>query len=331
MDADNQPIHERRISKLSGWARKLKQLDNRVATVGPNHPALATSCTHGPATKNAMSAPLGVQTSPCRTLDASTINPLALFTQQACAAVTTEPFGPVILNLEEALVNESKAKALSDESVSSEMSTNKAGDDNPNKGITSTGGVEQPFAPLPDDYSFTYSATGDKPPGDDDDELDEPVDLCDEEVSKFTFIERLAHYMDGHKISNRNRKAVELAIFAEAGTYVRGLDPMKRPKQEDAFMRKYMQIITSIEDDQFENDDVREAMLLNYKGSKKGGSFTGATVYRKQETEINNIRKFAAKFPGVNNPSQLPSGSTQVRDMKKPYIIRLWKMKHPVS
>ena len=272
-----------------------------------------------------------MRTSPRRALDASTINPLALFTQQACEAVTTEPFGPVILNLEEALVNESNAKASSDESVSSEMSTSKAGDDNPNKGITSTEGGEQPFAPLPDDYSFTYSATGDKPPGDDDDELDEPVDLCDEEVSKFTFIERLAHYMDGHKISNRNRKAVELAIFAEAGTYVRGLDPMKRPKQEDAFMRKYMQIITSIEDDQFENDDVREAMLLNYKGSKKGGSFTGATVYRKQETEINNIRKFAAKFPGVNNPSQLPSGSTQVRDMKKPYIIRLWKMKHPVS
>jgi hypothetical protein len=284
----------------------------------------------GPATKNAMSAPLGVHTSPCRTSDASTINPLALFTQQACAAGTTVPICPVILNLEEDLVSASKAKALSDNSVSSEMSSNKAGDDNPNKGITLTG-VEQPFVPLPDDYSFTYSATGDKPPGDDDDELDKPVDLCDEEVGKYTFIERLAHYMDGHKVSNRNRKAVELAIFAEAGTYVRGLDLMKRPKQEDAFMHKYMQIITSIEDEQFENDNMREAMLLNYKGSKKGGSFTGATVYCKQETEINNIQKFAANFPGVINPSQLPSGSTQVRDMKKPFIIRLWKMKHPVS
>ncbi len=30
-------------------------------------------------------------------------------------------------------------------------------------------------------------------------------------------------------------------------------------------------------------------MLLNYKSSKKGGSFTGATVYRKQETEINSL------------------------------------------
>jgi hypothetical protein len=239
MDADNQPIHERRISKLSGRARKLKQLDNCVAIVGPNHPALAASRTRGSATKNAMSAPLSVRTSPCHTLDASTINPLALFTQQTCAAGTTVPIGPVILNLEEALINASKAKASSDNSVSSEMSSNKAGDDNPNKRIT-LAGVEQPFAPLPDDYSFTYSATCDKPMGDNQDELNKPVDLCDEEVPKFTFIKRLAHYMDGHKISNCNRKAVELAIFAEAGTYVRGLDPMKRPTQEDAFMRKYM-------------------------------------------------------------------------------------------
>jgi hypothetical protein len=134
-------------------------------------------------------------------------------------------------------------------------------------------GVEHPFVPLPDDYLFTYSATDDKPPGDDDDKLDKPVDLCVKEVSEFTFLERLAHYMDGHKTSNCNRKAVELAIFAEAGIYVRGLDPMKRVKQEDAFMRKYMQRITSIEDKQFENDNVCEAMLLNYKGSKKWGKF----------------------------------------------------------
>ncbi len=139
MDADNQPIHERRISKLSGRARKLKQLDNCVATVGPNHPALAASRMRRPAMKNAMSAPLGVRTSPRRTSDASTINPLALFTQQACAAGTTVPICPVILNLQDALVNASKANASSDDSVSSETSSNKAGDDNPNKGITLTG------------------------------------------------------------------------------------------------------------------------------------------------------------------------------------------------
>jgi hypothetical protein len=109
MDADNQPIHKRRISKLSGRARKLKQLerdkDNRVATVGPNHPALAVSCMRGPTMKNAMSAPLGVRTSPRRTQDASAINHLALFAQQARAAGMTVPIDPVILNLDEALVN----------------------------------------------------------------------------------------------------------------------------------------------------------------------------------------------------------------------------------
>jgi hypothetical protein len=189
--------------------------------------------------KNAMSAPLGVRTSTPHTQDARAINLFAIFTQQAHAAGTTVPTDPLILNLDEALVNASKDKALSDDSVSSETSLNKARDHNPNKGITLTG-VEQTFVPLPDDYLFTYFATDDKPPGDDNDELNKPIDLCDEEVSKFTFLERLAHYMDGHKISNSNRKAVELAIFTKAGTYVRGLDPMKRVKQEDAFMRKYM-------------------------------------------------------------------------------------------
>ena len=46
--------------------------------------------------------------------------------------------------------------------------------------------------------------------------------------------------------------------------------------------------------------------------------------------ETNNIHIFAAKILGVGDMSKLPSGSTQVRDMMKPYIIRIWKLKHPV-
>ena len=149
-------------------------------------------------------------------------------------------------------------------------------------------------------------------------------------MSKFNFFEHLAHYLDGSCISNRNRKAVKLAILAEAGTYVRGLDPMKRAKQEDIFMRKYLHIVNNFEDELFKNKPVRDTMRTNYKGAKKKGGVTSATVYWKQETEINNIRKFAAKFPGVGNMSKLPSGSTQVRDMMKPYIIWLWTSKHPV-
>ena len=72
-------------------------------------------------------------------------------------------------------------------------------------------------------------------------------------------------------------------------------------------------------------------MLLYYKGAKGGGGFTGATVYWKQETEINNIHKFVDKFLGDGDMSKLPSGLTQVRDMMKLYVIWLWKIKHPVS
>ena len=64
---------------------------------------------------------------------------------------------------------------------------------------------------------------------------------------------------------------------------------------------------------------------------KEGGGVTAATVYRKHKTKINNIRKFAAKFLGVGDMPKLSSGSTQVRDMKKQYIIRFLKIKHLVS
>jgi hypothetical protein len=37
---------------------------------------------------------------------------------------------------------------------------------------------------------------------------------------------------------------------------------------------------------------------------------------------MKDIRKFAAKFPGFNNPSDLPSGSTQLSNMKRPVIVK---------
>ncbi len=105
-----------------------------------------------------------------------------------------------------------------------------------------------------------------------DDDLEESInDLTDAQVSKFNFCEHLAHYLDGSCISNCNRKAVKLAILAEAGTYVRGLDPMKRAKQEDIFMRKYLHIVNNIEDELFKNKPVQDAMRSNCKGAKKRG------------------------------------------------------------
>ena len=72
------------------------------------------------------------------------------------------------------------------------------------------------YPPLPDNFMFNCSATRG---GDDvlhdhfDDDLEVPInDLTDAQVCKFNFCECLAHYLNGSCISNRNHKAVKLAI-----------------------------------------------------------------------------------------------------------------------
>ena len=55
----------------------------------------------------------------------------------------------------------------------------------------------------------------------------------------------------------------------------------------------------------------------------------GGTLWRKYENELNEVRNFALKFPGVGNLSRLPSGTTQLQQMKRPLIIKLWKEKYP--
>ena len=57
----------------------------------------------------------------------------------------------------------------------------------------------------------------------------------------------------------------------------------------------------------------------------------GGTLWRKYENELNEVRKFALKFPGVGNLSRLPSGTTQLQQMKRPLIIKLWKEKYPAE
>jgi hypothetical protein len=56
-----------------------------------------------------------------------------------------------------------------------------------------------------------------------------------------------------------------------------------------------MQIINKIEYIQFEDESLWAGMLAGYKGTKK--SLIGATLLRKLEFEMKDIRKFVAKFP----------------------------------
>jgi hypothetical protein len=74
----------------------------------------------------------------------------------------------------------------------------------------------------------------------------------DSEASKYSFLDRLEHYMERALISEGNRKAVELVIMIEAGTTVREMDPMKKETKEKAFLNSYVSIIQEIPDERFD-------------------------------------------------------------------------------
>jgi len=58
----------------------------------------------------------------------------------------------------------------------------------------------------------------------------------------------------------------------------------------------------------------------------------GGMLWRKYENELNEVRNFALKFPGVGNLSRLPtSGTAQLQQMKCALIIKLWKEIYPAE
>jgi len=145
-----------------------------------------------------------------------------------------------------------------------------------------------------------------------------PESPPDNEVSKYSFFARLMHYMDGNKISEANRAAVKVCISVEAGAAVRSMDPMKKEKKKKVFFNKYMGILDKIDDDQFENDSIREAMRHRYKKAKLDNNAT--RLWRKYESDLTELRNFAKKLPGVRSLLELPSGSNQLRHMKMPLV-----------
>ena len=150
----------------------------------------------------------------------------------------------------------------------------------------------------------------------------------DNEVSKYSFFERLKHYMEGNQITEGNRSSVELCILVEAGAAVRGMDPMKKVKKETVFFNKYMATLDEIEDSMFSQTNLHECMRLRYKNAKKEN--TGTSLWRKYEAELTQLRNFSKKIPGVGGLSEFPSGSNQLRHMKLPLVEALWREKHPV-
>ena len=73
---------------------------------------------------------------------------------------------------------------------------------------------------------------GEEEGGGEDDDIDFPNtddadSVPDAEVNKYSFLERLRHYMDGNKISDTNRKCVEWTILFKVGNLVHQMGTMR--------------------------------------------------------------------------------------------------------
>jgi len=55
-----------------------------------------------------------------------------------------------------------------------------------------------------------------------------------------------------------------------------------------------------------------------------------SNLLRKSEAEIAALRKFAYNFLGFRNLSQLPSGTAQLQQLRKPAVAKLWAQQNPV-
>ncbi len=159
--------------------------------------------------------------------------------------------------------------------------------------------------------------------------VDDPSTPTDKEVSRYSFFERLKHYLEGNRINEGNRASVGLCIFVEAGAVVCGMDPMKKEKKERFYFQKYMSILDENEDDLFVGEGICINMRRKYKNAKKEN--TGQSLWRKYKAELTELWNFAKKIPGVGSLSALPSGSNQLRHMKMPQVEALWREKNPVE
>jgi hypothetical protein len=182
-------------------------------------------------------------------------------------------------------------------------------------------GVKTSGMSSPDDSSQDSSSVGSDggfgsrnlsfSPGEEDDD-DFEGEKTDQEVSKYSFYDRLEHYMERELIKEENRKSVELAIMVEAGANVREMGVMTKEIRANWFHSEYISIIAEIPDTRFEDDSLRASMQHRFKGLRKG-EMTAENLLRKYESELTTLRRFAYKFPGVGNLSKLPSGTAQLQ------------------
>jgi hypothetical protein len=103
--------------------------------------------------------------------------------------------------------------------------------------------------------------------GEEDDD-DFEGEKTDQEVSKYSFYDRLDHYMEHELIKEENCKSVKLAIMVEAGANVREMGVMTKELRANRFHSEYVSIIADIPDLRFGDDSLRASMQHRFKGMR---------------------------------------------------------------
>jgi hypothetical protein len=249
------PPHPRRISKLS---RKYCLVKHRlrqesimpVIPVNQNHPAASAARKRTPPSA-------AVRESPPRAAKDRANN--ALMQHGGASASVATDAGEKTDAAENAAGLASSALSVSTATfLAAAAGRSNDSSDSEDSDMIGGGADIPPGSPSGDNYEFSEY------PADDDDDADDNDMPTDAEASRFTFLERLEHYMERVQISEDNRKAVELAIMVEAGTTIWEIDPMKKEVKEKAFLNSYVSIIQEIPDERFEHAAISPAMLLAY-------------------------------------------------------------------
>ena len=88
--------------------------------------------------------------------------------------------------------------------------------------------------------------------------------------------------------------------MVEAGSIVREMGTMTKERRETVFYQEYLNIISEIPHEHFEEDGVRVQMQLQFKGMRKGGGdMNPANLLRKYDGKMTALRKFCCQVPWV--------------------------------
>ena len=118
--------------------------------------------------------------------------------------------------------------------------------------------------------------------------------------------------------------------MVEAGTAVREMSTMTKEMRSKCFHRKYLGIITDMSDSRFVDGSVRQNMMQRFKGMR-GTEMTAENLLRKYEGEMTTLKKSVDTCLPLGNLSSLPSRTTQLQQLKRPIVAKMWKIKFPVS